>query len=180
MTWRRVTGTLCVALLALLSASSIVSAHAVMESSNPVADSTVRRVPRNISITLTEPPAPGTTVHVIDGCSGNVASQLGSDGHVLDVGIGEAEPGPWSVYFRTISTIDGHTRSGDFNFTVRGKASCGGGNGSEDKPFVRLGGEDAQIASDLPADGGGFPVIPFAIGSVVLVGIAVLLRYAMG
>jgi hypothetical protein len=42
------------------------------------------------------------------------------------------------------------------------------------------GGEDTQIANDLSDDEGDFPIVPFAIGSIVIVGAALLIRRAAG
>jgi methionine-rich copper-binding protein CopC len=167
-------------LFALSLIDSVASAHGVMRSSDPAAGSSVGRVPRNLMITLTEAAGPGTTLRVNDGCDRNVAEQVRREGEVLDVGIGEAEPGRWKVRFRVVSAVDGHATRGGFAFRVRGKAECSHDEKSDDNGDTQIGGgEDTQITPD-PGDEGGFPVVPFAIGSVVIVGLALLLRRLSG
>lgn len=165
---------LSIVLLTLSLGNSVASAHAVMKSSNPRAYSTIPEIPQNISVAFTEPPAPGTTVHVIDGCTGSVATQVASDDEELDVDIGTANPGRWRVHFEVVSATDGHSRRGDFGFRVRGKSAC---RTLADHEPVQLGGRDTQAAD--PSDSGGFPVVPFAIGSIMIIGIALLLRRAV-
>jgi methionine-rich copper-binding protein CopC len=167
-----------IALVTLVLAAPAAWGHAEMESSTPGAGSTVRKIPPTISVALTEPPAPGTTVHVIDGCSGSVATGIRRAGHRLEVDVTEAEPGRWNVVFQAISGIDGHSWDGDFGFRVRGKTNCRGPTADRD-PVVLVGGESPPAANGVPIEDSGLPVVPLAIGSVVVVALAWLLRRAM-
>jgi methionine-rich copper-binding protein CopC len=172
---------LCLILLALASAVEVASAHAELVSSNPDGDSVVREIPESVSVALTEPPAPGTTVNVSDGCAQNVAASVRPAGVGLDIGIGEAEPGRWKVRFHVVSALDGHSTTGDFAFRVRGKAKCPEGLEAGNDPDTQLtGGEDPQAGDDLPDDGLDFPIIPFVVGSLMILAIALLLRRAAG
>jgi copper resistance protein C len=173
--------TLSIAILALGLATSVASAHGVMESSNPAAGSSVRRVPKTVSISLTESPGAGTTVNVNDGCDRNVVAQVRRAGDSLNIGIGKAEPGRWKVRFRVVSAVDGHSTRGNFRFKVQGKPDCRKPTRAEGTPEDQVGGgEDTQIANDLSDDEGDFPIVPFAIGSIVIVGAALLIRRAAG
>jgi methionine-rich copper-binding protein CopC len=173
--------TLCVALLVLAVADSVASAHGVLLSSSPLAGSSLDQVPENVAVSFSEAPGPGTAVQVSDGCDRNVASPALSQGAVVDIGIEEAEPGRWKVRFRVVSAVDGHSTRGNFAFKVRGNADCPPGERAEAWTEVQIGsGENTRIAGDAPPDDGGFPVIPFAIGSIVIVAVALLLRYAAG
>lgn len=167
--------------LALALASEPASAHSELVSSIPDGNSVVREIPETVSVALTEPPAAGSTVNVSDGCERNVADIARAAGAGIDIGIGEAEPGRWKVRFHVVSTLDGHSTTGDFAFRVRGKAQCPEGLGAETDPDTQLvGGQDGQAEGDLPEGGPDFPVIPFVIGSVMIVAIAFLLRRAAG
>jgi methionine-rich copper-binding protein CopC len=171
----------CFASLALASTVEIASAHGELVSSIPDGGSVVRRIPESVSVALTEPPAPGTTVNVSDGCNQNVAAVARAGVEGLEIEIGRAEPGPWKVRFHVVSALDGHSTTGDFAFRVRGKAECPKGMGAGTDPDTQLtGGADPQAGSEFPEDGLDFPVIPFVIGSVMIVAIALLLRRAAG
>jgi methionine-rich copper-binding protein CopC len=179
----RVTRTLGGVVLTLglaCSVGSIASAHGLMESSDPRANSTISRVPKSVSVALTEAPGPGTSATVTDGCKRNVEAGLRRAGNVLKIGIGDAEPGRWKVRFRVVSVVDGHATRGNFRFKVRGKADCRQPTPSDTPEDQVGGGEDTQIANDLQDDESDFPVVPFAIGSLVIVGVAFLIRSLSG
>jgi methionine-rich copper-binding protein CopC len=175
----RVTRTLSLVVLTLGLAGSGASAHGLLESSDPRAGSTVRTVPKSVSVALTEAPGPGTSAAVSDGCDRDVEAGLQREENVLKIGIGDAQPGRWKVRFRVVSAVDGHATRGNFGFKVRGKADCSQPT-PDDSPEDQVGGgEDTQIANDQE-DESEFPVIPFAIGSLVIVGVAFLIRSLSG
>jgi methionine-rich copper-binding protein CopC len=180
MTFRAVARLIITALLVLAPGGSVASAHGVIESSNPAADSFVRRVPQNVEITLSEAPGPGTTVRLSDGCDRNVVDRVRREGEILEIGVGKAEPGRWRVRLRVVSAVDGHTTRGTFAFKVRGKPGCRHTLPSVLPDDQVAGGEDTQIANDLQEDESDFPIVPFAIGSIVIVAIALLLRRFSG
>jgi methionine-rich copper-binding protein CopC len=172
--------TASVALLMLVLSDSVASAHGVMRSSIPAAGSTVRREPESIKIRLTEAPGPGTTVRVNDGCDRDVAAAVRRTGDLLDVGIGEAEPGQWHIVFRVASAVDGHATRGGFVFTVRGRPRCGDlENTNVVSDALVGGGKDTRIANDSPDEQDRFPIVPFLIGTAVLA-IALILRRSSG
>ena len=153
--------------------------HGELGSTDPAADSIVRKVPKVISITLTEPPGPGTTVRVSDGCHSHLDYGVSRSDGVLEATMGaneQGEPGRWQVRFKAVSAIDGHTTRGKFGFTVRGRRQC-----HPRKPkgadLNRVGGGEGTIIKNPdPPDDGSFPIRLFVIGSLVLIGLAFAMR----
>jgi methionine-rich copper-binding protein CopC len=179
----RVTRTLGVVLLTLGlagSEGSVAWAHGLLESSDPRANSTVGGVPKTVSVALTEAPGPGTSATVSDGCDRNVEVGLQRARKVLEIAIGDAEPGRWEVRFRVISGVDGHATRGKFGFKVRGRADCRQPTPGDSPEDQIGGGEDTQIGNELQDDESDFPIVPFAIGSLVIVGVAFLIRSLSG
>ena len=136
--------------------------------------------PRKVAITLTEAPAPGTEISVIDGCRRDLVTDISRSGEVVEAALKKGQPGKWTVRFRSVSAVDGHTSRDTFDFTVTGKKDCSKPKKEEPTPEDSIaGGEDTQVASDdLPDEGSSFPIVPFAIGSVVVIAGALLLRRA--
>lgn len=161
---------------ALLCLASAAQAHGDLQSSDPAAGAEVQKTPRSISLTLTEPPGPGTTVRVVDGCRRNVAAAVKRSGSVVDVELADPQPGKWTVRYRSVSSVDGHAVKGSYRFAVKGqRGSCTRKSSVEDEV---AGGEDTRIEPEDVEDTGSFPVIPFAIGSVVVIALAFILRRA--
>ncbi len=152
-------------------------AHGDLESAEPEADSTVRKAPEEVVLTLTEPPGPGTSVTVHDGCVRDVVVDLSQSSSEVRARLKDGQPGNWHVRYRTVSSVDGHTVRGTYSFFVKGKHDCSQPKESPADDAEIAGGEDTRIR---PEDEGasGFPLIPFTIGSVVVIGIALVLRRA--
>ncbi|HYI44000.1 MAG TPA: copper resistance CopC family protein [Actinomycetota bacterium] len=147
--------------------------HGDLQSSDPAADSVVRKAPKSVSITLSEGPGPGTQVRVADGCNRSLVVDQDRSGETITLGLKKGEPGTWDVRYKAISAVDGHTSRGTFAFKVKGKRDC-----SRPKPDTDIdGGEDTIIRSEDQTDG-GFPIVPFALGSLAIIGIALVLRRA--
>ena len=155
----------------LLLCAAPAFAHGDLQGSNPEGGSSIAKRPKRISLTLTEPPGPGTTVRVTDGCKRNVPARVDQSGQDVTAAVSQGEPGRWHVRFRAVSSIDGHTSKGGIRFTVRGKKDC-----SKDGSDVEIdGGSDTLIESE-ESTGSTFPVVPVVIGSAVLIGVAFVLR----
>jgi methionine-rich copper-binding protein CopC len=148
--------------------------HGELQSSDPVADSVIKKPPKSVSITLSEGPGPGTQVRVADGCNQNVVVDLTRSGETARMSLKKGQPGNWDVRYRVVSAVDGHTSLGTFSFKVKGKRDC-----SPKKPDTEIaGGEETIIDSDDPPDDGGFPIVPAALGSLAIIGLALVLRRA--
>lgn len=123
-----------------------------------------------MTLRLTEPPGPGSTMTVVDGCKRNVATRVKRSGSALVAVVKKAEPGRWHARFRGVSSVDGHTTRGGVRFVVRGKRDC------TNEPETQVGGgARTQIEAEAP-EGEGFPIVPIAVGSLILVGGALVLR----
>ncbi|MGH2754691.1 MAG: copper resistance CopC family protein [Actinomycetota bacterium] len=163
-------------------------AHGDLAQTTPAGGSTVEEVPKTVSITFTETPSRSASVLTVkDGCNDDVATGFDQEEKVVDIAIGDARPGNWTVSYRIVSAEDGHPSRGNFEFKVQGKPRCnqaeggrrGGTNGdgeeSEEAP------EDSGVgAPDTGDEGGGVPWIPIGLGTVALIAVALLLRRASG
>lgn len=162
--------------LALLLPAVPAAAHGDLHGTDPEPGSTLTKPPRSVSVTLTEAAGPGSTLKVSDGCTGSAGGRVELDGSRLVVKVPDGHPGDWVMRYRAVSRVDGHVTRGSVHFTVRGKRDCPGPDREEVETEIG-GGEDTRVANPNPPDvGGGFPVVPVAIGSGVLVALAFLLR----
>ncbi len=98
-------------------------AHALLQSSDPAAGSTVASAPSIITLTFGEAPDPKlSSVRVLDATGKNVASgpaaAVPGRPDQLQVGLGTVPEGVYTVSWRTVSTVDGHTVIGSFAFGV--------------------------------------------------------------
>jgi methionine-rich copper-binding protein CopC len=154
--------------------------HADVEEITPSANSRVGKPPREVKLVLAEPPGPGSTLQVRDGCRANVVEDVVADESesILSAALARGEPGRWRVRFQSISAVDGHLVRGAFKFTVAGKHRCrepkknGGARGSN-----RQGPQAGDPRGDSDeSDGSSLPVIPLALGTAALVGVALVAR----
>ena len=173
--WLRSLLTLTVALLLGLPAVAA-WAHGDIESAHPAQGSKMAQPPREVSVHLAEPPAQGSTLVVTDGCKEEVGGEPQIDGEMFTVPIDEGRPGRWNVKVRSISSVDGHLVRESFSFTVRGKKDCSSEKspGEDDDPDdeVELGDPQPPLENDETS----FPIVPFALGTVVLIALAIALR----
>jgi methionine-rich copper-binding protein CopC len=162
--------------LLALSAGSPAWGHADVEKTTPTANSRVKKPPREVKLVLAEPPGPGSTLRVKDGCDDNVVEDVvASEGEsTLAAALLRGEPGLWRVRFESVSAVDGHLVKGGFKFRVAGRHRC---NGNERK-VARGPNQQRPPGGDLRGDEGGssLPVVPLALGTAALVGIALIAR----
>ncbi len=113
-----VTLTLCIGLGAIAPAFG----HAVLERSNPPANTALLTSPREVALWFTEPVAPTfSTVAVVDRDGQRVEQQsvrVSGDQRGLIVAVGELPRGVYTVRWRILSASDGHATSGFFLFAV--------------------------------------------------------------
>lgn len=119
------TALLLLALVCALALPAAAAAHAVLESSDPAADSSVAAPPEHVVLTFSEAPAVDLSlVRVLDE-SGATVPGLGApeavpgEPHALRVTPSQAlAEGVYTVNWRVVSAIDGHVESGAFAFGV--------------------------------------------------------------
>ena len=106
---------------ALLASS--VAAHALPQSSDPSAGANLTTAPAAVTITFGERPDPKlSTIKVLD-TSGNVVSTgattaVAADPLKLTVSLQPLSPGVYTVAWRTVSAVDGHSAAGSFAFGI--------------------------------------------------------------
>lgn len=165
--------------------SGTASAHGDIEATDPAADSTTNRVPRQITIDFTEAPSNGADIRVVDGCKREVAEQvrLQPDGSAKIAVDKDAEPGSFKVSYRIVSAEDGHPSKGSYAFTVSGKRDCSPDKkkGKDETPDVTAD-EPSGSDGDSSEDGGSGATWLFIVGgaAVVVAGVALVLRRSGG
>ena len=150
--------------------------HADVEETTPSANSRVGKPPREVKLVLAEPPGPGSTLQVRDGCRTNVVEDVMADEEqsILSGVLSRGEPGRWRVRFESVSAVDGHFVRGGFKFTVAGKHRCREKGGRGDGGSNRQSRPNAGPRGD--SDNSSLPVVPLALGTAALVGIALVAR----
>ncbi len=120
---RRTALALVLALSAIAVGSASVSAHALLASSDPAANTVVPTAPTVVTLTFTEPPdARLSSIQVLDAAGVSqtsgpaVAGAPGSN--TLAVPVDSLEDGVYTVAWRTVSAADGHAIAGSFAFSV--------------------------------------------------------------
>ena len=103
------------------------SAHAALESSNPVNGDVLATVPESISVTYTEPLEQSYSRMALHDSQGNqvegVSLGFGDDGYTMVLDVPSGLPnGTYSVLWRTLSTADGHTAQNYLAFTIGSNA----------------------------------------------------------
>ena len=108
-----------------------VAAHALLQSSDPAAGSTVAAAPAIVTLTFGEQPDPKlSSVRILDTGGRDVAA--GAATAVLDrplvltIALGDVPEGVYTVAWRTVSVVDGHTTAGSFAFGVGVPAGVAG------------------------------------------------------
>ena len=99
-------------------------AHGLLKNANPAPDVGVGRVPKVVSVTLTQPPMPNGELTVRDGCGSVVSQDSNVDGDTITADLDSGQPGRWRVRFDFVSATDGHRYGSSYSFTVKGKRDC--------------------------------------------------------
>jgi len=150
---------LVAALLAALLAYGNAEAHADLVRSTPAAGDVLAESPGEVRITFTEPVAPDQSeIRVLDVRGERVdledARAMEGDPATMRVGVADLPDGAYTVSWRNLSTVDGHTLSGSFVFFI----------GSDDFSALEVDDED----------GGGIPIAEPLARWATLIGLALL------
>lgn len=141
-------------------------AHAERVASVPKEGARLASPPASMRIDFSEPPIGEAMFEVIDGCERNVVQDLEVQNLEITAKLASGQPGTWKVRTRVVSGVDGHATSDRWTFSVKGKADC-----AEEPPPVA---DDRP--EDRPNDGGDFPILPFAAGTVLIIAVALVFR----
>jgi copper transport protein len=96
-------------------------AHSLIERSYPAASAALDRPPRQVELWFSEPIDPTfSTATVVDPAGTRVSgsAEVSPDGRAIIVPLQEVPRGFYTVRWRVLSTVDGHTTAGAFAFTV--------------------------------------------------------------
>ncbi|MEA2460347.1 MAG: copper transport protein [Actinomycetota bacterium] len=150
--------------------STIAAAHGELESGTPKEGAVLQKVPKHAYLNFSEAPSDDSVLKVTDGCGRDVVKKLERFDITLHAELTPGQPGTWKMSYDVISDEDGHETEGSYNFKVQGTKDC-----SQD---TASGGTDGTQASGspLPGEDSSFPVVPVAIGALVLIGGAVAVR----
>jgi methionine-rich copper-binding protein CopC len=155
-------------------------AHGDVRDSSPAAGTRVTKPPQEVVVILAEPVSDGSTLVVTDGCEREVSGKVDIRRDILETPIEGGVPGRWMVSVRSISAVDGHAIKEAFTFRVQGKKDCSADEDDDVEPD-----DDTDISPDTSSrapidnpDSGGtsFPVVPFALGAVAVIAIALAVR----
>ncbi len=112
-------------LLALGLTGTTALAHARLEQSDPAPGAVLAAAPGEIRLTLTEPVSPQFSVIRVVNAAGEEVNltdltRLREDNRVVRISLRPALPsGVYTVYWRIVSSVDGHVSAGGFLFTVQ-------------------------------------------------------------
>jgi methionine-rich copper-binding protein CopC len=158
------------ALCALFLFAGAALAHGDLEDKEPKEGARLKKPPKHAYLTFTETPTNDSSLKVVDGCDENVVTKLEKFDVTLHAELGRGQPGEWTVRYDVVSNEDGHETKGSYTFTVKGSPDCDGSD------TAGQGDPDGEVAPSLPSDDSGFPIVPVAMGAVVLIGGAILIR----
>lgn len=151
-------------------------AHGDLQATSPEAGATVPNAPKNVTVTLTQAPTKGAEVRVQDGCRRSVPSAVSVADRDLVVALEGGRPGAWKVFYRAVSSVDGHQTRGTLTFKVSGKRDCGRGDVEPDDE-IAAGGNPGIVDNPNPPDEGGTSWLWWvAGGTVAIAAVAFLIR----
>ena len=128
------------AALALFPAKA--DAHANLAESYPPPNSTLESAPDTVSITFTEPIEKALSeIRVLDRSGKRVDAggdaALSEDALTLSAALGDLENGTYTVAWRNVSAVDGHSARGAFVFSVGEPLAADAGAALEDAPALQ-------------------------------------------
>src|ERR687897_150633 len=111
----------------LLLPASPTAAHAFLESSDPAANAILPTAPQTVRLTFTEPlESSYSRAELFDATGAQVPGATSSIGPQPRTMIVQIPPGlsngTYSLLWRTLSTVDGHTAQGYLPFTIGSEA----------------------------------------------------------
>ena len=140
-------------MLAALAVVTQASAHALLASSDPAAGADLDAAPTSVTLTFTEAvDARLSSINVLDSAGATVAAGpargIAGAREKLEVSLRAIGSGVYTVAWRSVSAVDGHSASGSFAFGVNASPATGpastanaasSGNGTPLSPLAVLG-----------------------------------------
>jgi methionine-rich copper-binding protein CopC len=150
--------------------------HGDLEGTSPADGSKVGKPPSEIRVTLTEAPTRGAEAVATDGCKRKVPAAVSVDGSDIVLSLQGGERGKWKVTYQAVSSVDGHQTRGKFAFTVSGKKDCSRDEPDEPEDDVDAGDDPGIIENPNPPDEGISWLVWAGGGTILLVGLAFVVR----
>jgi copper transport protein len=114
--------TLVLAGIGVLLWATPAGAHAQLRSADPEPGTRLDRAPTQVSLTFTEEPEPElTVVDVLDTSGATVSAgpaRIAGGGRTVQVAVDDLTEGVYTVSWRVVSAVDGHTTAGAYAFGV--------------------------------------------------------------
>lgn len=164
----------------LLVLPGVAAAHGDLKGTSPEDGSTVGKVPKEITVALTEPPTQGAEAKATDGCKKKVPAAVSVDGNDIVLSLGGGEPGKWKVSYRAVSAEDGHQTRGSFAFSASGRKDCSPAPDDDPEDDVDAGGDPGIIDNPDPPDEGTSWLLWVGAGTLILVAAAFVVRRSAG
>lgn len=153
---------LSIAIAIILVSSAPAFGHAALTKATPKDGAKLDAVPAAVEVDYAEPPTTDSKFTVTDGCGRDVARDVEILNQKITAAVDSGQPGDWKVEWSVVSAVDGHLTKDGVAFTVEGEADC-----------------DRAAADDTPDDeesGSTFPVVPVAVVTLVILGVALVVR----
>lgn len=181
----RAFGSLCVLCMLVVGFAPSATAHGDISSTTPERDATVKKPPKTLSISFTETPAGGSnSLEVRDGCKEDVLADFDVNERTMTAALAGGRPGHWRISYQIVSAEDGHPSRGSYRFHVAGKPRCNAPaddkKPDDDGNDQAIDDDDDPSAADDEAAGDGLPWLVIGLGTIALVGVALLLRRSSG
>lgn len=120
-------------LAGLVLAAGTASAHSILQRSIPSANASLSAAPRQVVLVFNEPVVAGLSNAIVTDRQGAVVSRpvtVGGDGRILTLPVDALPAGVYTVRWRVLSAIDGHTTSGFLLFGIGEGNPVGGAAGA--------------------------------------------------
>ncbi|HEY3247783.1 MAG TPA: copper resistance protein CopC [bacterium] len=122
-------------------AAPVVAGHGVLEGASPPANASLRTAPRELLLSFSEAVDPtfvSVTVVDRDGRRVSGSARVSPDGLRMTVALQPLPTGVYTVRWRVLSAVDGHTTSGFYAFAIGVGAPGGASAGGESPPPLQV------------------------------------------
>ena len=136
--------------------------HSALTKATPKNGASLGTVPTTVEISYSEPPTTDIRFAVTDGCERDVARNVEVLNQTVTADVGSGQPGDWTVEWAVISAVDGHLTRDGVAFTVEGEVDC-----------------EQAAADETPTEeesGSTFPIVPVAVATLLILGVAAVVR----
>ena len=151
-----------IATLFVLGLSAPAWGHAALTKATPKDGADLVAVPGTVEISYAEPPTSDARFAVLDGCDRDVARSVEVLNQSITADVSSGQPGAWKVEWAVVSAVDGHLTKDSVSFEVQGQPDCTQAAASE--------------PSDETDDGTSIPIVPIALATAVILGVAIAIR----